>query len=93
MHIIRNAAVYAVPEQAYVIVPMVGDGKMPLAIGSSLDAVDAMCDRMNDAIGSDMFVVECLYHIDDRGKPHLNFTLYRDADKMDWRDKNGKSHA
>jgi hypothetical protein len=97
MHIERNPGVYVLPEQAYVIVPMIGDGRMPLAIGSNLDSVEATCDAMNAAIGADMFVTECLFHLPfgdevDRFDT-LNYVISRDADNMDWRDGDGVSHA
>jgi hypothetical protein len=52
---------------------------------------------MNAAIGADMFVTECLFHLPfgdevDRFDT-LNYVISRDADNMDWRDGDGVSHA
>jgi hypothetical protein len=88
-HFKRNAEVRNLAEQAYLIVPIYGDAQVPLAISSSNAAIEEMCDALNEAIGTETFIVECLFN--QFGE--LNFSVYRDADRMDWVTEDGVSHG
>lgn len=83
-----HLSVYGHPAMdQYVIVPMVGGTYSPVYVGTSEHDVDEVCAAMNSAVHSsggsnEMFVVECV--TDHEGG--LNFSLYRDADRMCWVD-------